>query len=245
MDTMFFNTNEATIYLLRLAGCDVVTPSRQTCCGALHGHSGEKNLAKQLAKRNIVAFEETDVDAIVMNAGGCGAFLKDYDHLLKDDPSFHQRSEAFSQKIKDLSEILVELDFHQRVHLALPEQIITYQDSCHLRNGMGVHHAPRLLMKAIAGVSLREMKDADRCCGSAGIYNLLQPNMSMHILDHKMTEVSNTLATTIVTSNPGCQLQMVAGIERSGDTSKLSAVHLADLLVEAVQYGKKRPAKSG
>ncbi|MDP4564767.1 (Fe-S)-binding protein [Bacillus safensis] len=244
MDTVFSSTNEATIQLLQLAGCDVFVPPIQTCCGALHGHSGEKEQAKQLAKRNIEAFEEIDADAIVMNAGGCGAFLSDYDHLLCDDPDFQKRSEAFSKKITDISDILVELEFHRRMPLALPEQVITYQDSCHLRNGMGVQHAPRVLMKAIQGVSFKEMKDAGRCCGSAGIYNILQPKMSMQILDHKMTEASQTKAAAIVTSNPGCQLQMTAGIKRSVHSPSMRAVHLADLLLEAVLYGKKASSSS-
>ncbi|ARD56403.1 (Fe-S)-binding protein [Bacillus safensis] len=244
MDTVFSSTNEATIQLLQLAGCDVFVPPIQTCCGALHGHSGEKEQAKQLAKRNIEAFEEIDADAIVMNAGGCGAFLSDYDHLLCDDPDFQKRSEAFSKKITDISDILVELEFHRRMPLALPEQVITYQDSCHLRNGMGLQHAPRVLMKAIQGVSFKEMKDAGRCCGSAGIYNILQPKMSMQILDHKMTEASQTKAAAIVTSNPGCQLQMTAGIKRSVHSPSMRAVHLADLLLEAVLYGKKASSSS-
>ncbi|MFS2259226.1 (Fe-S)-binding protein [Bacillus safensis] len=244
MDTVFSSTNEATIQLLQLAGCDVIVPPIQTCCGALHGHSGEKEQAKQLAKRNIEAFEQIDADAIVMNAGGCGAFLSDYDHLLCDDPDFQKRSEVFSKKITDISDILVELEFHRRMPLALPEQVITYQDSCHLRNGMGVLHAPRVLMKAIHGVSFKEMKDSGRCCGSAGIYNILQPKMSMQILDHKMTEASQTKAAAIVTSNPGCQLQMAAGIKRSGHSPSMRAVHLADLLLEAVLYGKKASSPS-
>ncbi|WP_025093165.1 (Fe-S)-binding protein [Bacillus safensis] len=244
MDTVFSSTNEATIQLLQLAGCDVIVPPIQTCCGALHGHSGEKEQAKQLAKRNIEAFEEIDADAIVMNAGGCGAFLSDYDHLLCDDPDFQKRSEAFSKKIMDISDILVELEFHRRMPLALPEQVITYQDSCHLRNGMGVQHAPRVLMKAIQGVSFKEMKDSGRCCGSAGIYNILQPKMSMQILDHKMTEATQTKAAAIVTSNPGCQLQMAAGIKRSGHSPSMRAVHLADLLLEAVLYEKKASSPS-
>ncbi|MEH7792878.1 (Fe-S)-binding protein [Bacillus safensis] len=244
MDTVFSSTNEATIQLLQLAGCDVIVPPIQTCCGALHGHSGEKEQAKQLAKRNIEAFEQIDADAIVMNAGGCSAFLSDYDHLLCDDPDFQKRSEVFSKKITDISDILVELEFHRRMPLALPEQVITYQDSCHLRNGMGVLHAPRVLMKAIHGVSFKEMKDSDRCCGSAGIYNILQPKMSMQILDHKMTEASQTKAAAIVTSNPGCQLQMAAGIKRSGHSPSMRAVHLADLLLEAVLYGKKASSPS-
>ncbi|KIL11218.1 (Fe-S)-binding protein [Bacillus safensis] len=244
MDTVFSSTNEATIQLLQLAGCDVIVPAIQTCCGALHGHSGEKEQAKQLAKRNIEAFEEIDADAIVMNAGGCGAFLSDYDHLICDDPDFQKRSEVFSKKITDISDILVELEFHRRMPLALREQVITYQDSCHLRNGMGIQHAPRVLMKAIQGVSFKEMKDSGRCCGSAGIYNMLQPKMSMQILDHKMTEASQTKAAAIVTSNPGCQLQMAAGIKRSGHSPSMRAVHLADLLLEAVLYGKKASSPS-
>ncbi|MBX7003762.1 MULTISPECIES: (Fe-S)-binding protein [Bacillus] len=239
MDTVFSNTNKATIHLLQLAGCDVIVPPIQTCCGALHGHSGEKDQAKQLAKRNIEAFEKTDADAIVMNAGGCGAFLSDYGHLLQDDPDFQKRSKAFSQKITDISSILVELEFHRHVPLALPAQVITYQDSCHLRNGMNVQQAPRMLMKAIQGVTFKEMKDAGRCCGSAGIYNILQPDMSMQILDHKMTEASNTAAAAIVTSNPGCQLQMAAGVKKAGHMPSMRAIHLADFLLEAVQYGKK------
>ncbi|MBZ9519768.1 (Fe-S)-binding protein [Bacillus safensis] len=244
MDTVFSSTNEATIQLLQLAGCDVIVPPIQTCCGALHGHSGEKEQAKQLAKRNIEAFEEIDADAIVMNAGGCGAFLSDYDYLLCDDPDFQKRSEAFSKKITDISDILVELEFHRRMPLALPEQVITYQDSCHLRNGMGVQHTPRVLMKAIQGVSFKEMKDSGRCCGSAGIYNILQPKMSMQILDHKMTEATQTKAAAIVTSNPGCQLQMAAGIKRSGHSPSMRAVHLADLLLEAILYEKKASSPS-
>lgn len=244
MDTVFSSTNEATIQLLQLAGCDVVVPPVQTCCGALHGHSGEKEQAKQLARRNIEAFENIEADAIVMNAGGCGAFLSDYDHLLKDEPGFQKRGEAFSQKITDISDILVELAFHRSTPLALPEQVITYQDSCHLRNGMGVQQAPRVLMKAIQGVSFKEMKDADSCCGSAGIYNILQPTMSMQILDHKMIEASQTAAAAIVTSNPGCQLQMAAGIKRSGQSPNMRAVHLVDFLLEAVHYGKEASSSS-
>lgn len=217
----------------------MIVPPIQTCCGALHGHSGEKDQAKQLAKRNIEAFEETDADAIVMNAGGCGAFLSDYGHLLQDDPDFQKRSKAFSQKITDISSILVELEFHRHVPLALPAQVITYQDSCHLRNGMNVLQAPRVLMNAIQGVTFKEMKDAGRCCGSAGIYNILQPDMSMQILDHKMTEANNTAAAAIVTSNPGCQLQMAAGVKKAGHMPSMRAIHLADFLLEAVQYGKK------
>ena len=151
MDTIFLKTNDATIKLLQLAGCEIVIPQNQTCCGALHGHSGEKQGAKEVAKRNIQAFEDLDVDFIITNAGGCGAFLVDYGHLLKDDPVWVERAKEFSEKIKDISEILVSVNFHKKIRLELPPQIITYQDSCHLRNVMKTVSAPRILLKSIKG----------------------------------------------------------------------------------------------
>jgi glycolate oxidase iron-sulfur subunit len=235
MDTMFLKTNDATIKLLQLAGCEIVIPKDQTCCGALHGHSGEKAGSKDLARRNIKAFEDLNVDFIITNAGGCGAFLIDYDHLLKDDPDFKDRAKEFTKKIKDISEILVAVKFHEKVKLELPSQIITYQDSCHLKNVMKTASAPRTLLKAITGIQYEEMKDAGRCCGSAGIYNIIESEMSMKMLDYKMIQAKNTHATTVVTANPGCLLQMKLGIEREGLSGKMRGVHIVDLLLEAVK----------
>ncbi|RKL66596.1 glycolate oxidase [Salipaludibacillus neizhouensis] len=234
MDTMFMRTNDSTMKLLQLAGCDIVIPSNQACCGALHGHSGEKNGAKELAKRNILAFDELDVDYIITNAGGCGAFLMDYDHLLKDEPTWALRGKEFSKKLKDISSVLIELEFDKQM-LSLPDQVITYQDSCHLRNVMKTEAEPRLLLTAIQNTEYREMKNADQCCGSAGTYNIVESDMSMKILDSKMKATRATEATTIVTSNPGCLLQMKLGIEREGLSDTLRAVHIADLLLEAAQ----------
>jgi glycolate oxidase iron-sulfur subunit len=238
MDTMFLETNNATMKLLQHAGCEIVTPKDQACCGALHGHSGEKASAKELAKRNIQAFEELEVDYIITNAGGCGAFLVDYDHLLKDDSAWSERAKKFTEKIKDISQILYELDFHRKKNLQLPYQVITYQDSCHLRNVMKTASAPRALLAGIQGAQFREMKDADRCCGSAGIYNIVESEMSMQILDYKMEQTKATQATTIVTANPGCLLQMKLGIEREGLSDKMRAVHIVDLLLESVESGE-------
>lgn len=238
MDTMFLETNNATMKLLQMAGCEVVIPQNQACCGALHGHSGEKDGAKGLAKRNIEAFDEMNVDYIITNAGGCGAFLIDYDHLLKDEPEWKDRAKAFVDKLKDISTVLMELKFYQSP-LRLPAQVLTYQDSCHLRNVMGVSGDPRSLLKGIEGAEFREMKDSDRCCGSAGIYNIVESEMSMQILDHKMENVKASHATTIVTANPGCLLQMKLGIEREGLADKLRAVHIVDLLLEAAEYAQK------
>lgn len=235
MDTMFLKTNDATTKLLQLAGCEIVIPKDQVCCGALHGHSGEKAGAKELAKKNIKAFEDLNVDFIITNAGGCGAFLIDYDHLLQDDPEWKDRAKAFTNKIKDISEILVSVDFHHKVKLELPYQIVTYQDSCHLRNVMKTASAPRTLLKAIQGIEYREMEHANRCCGSAGIYNIIETEMASKMLDYKMARVKNTQAATIVTANPGCLLQMKSGIEKEGLAKQMRGVHIVDLLLEAVK----------
>lgn len=234
MDTLFLDTNMATIKLLRLAGCEITIPEQQTCCGALHGHSGEKSEAILLAKRNIQAFEDSNADFIVTNAGGCGAFLKEYDHLLKDDSEWRVRAASFTRKLKDFSSVLLELNFEQQ-SLELPQQIVTYQDSCHLRNVMKTSAEPRRLIRSIKGIEFKEMQNAESCCGSAGIYNIVESEMSMKILDTKMEAAAATRAATIVTANPGCLLQMKLGIERAGLTDQVRAVHLADLLLEAVK----------
>jgi glycolate oxidase iron-sulfur subunit len=242
MDTLFLETNRATEKLLQMTGCDVVVPKAQHCCGALHGHAGEKDQAKELAKKNIEAFERADVDYIITNAGGCGAFLVDYDHLLKDDPEWAERAAWFASKIKDISAVLVELGFHECGNLKLSEQVVTYQDSCHLRNVQGTSRQPRQLIQAIEGIEYVEMKDADRCCGSAGIYNIVHSELSMRYLDDKMIHAKETKASTIVTANPGCLMQMKLGIEREGLSERVRAVHLVDLLLEAVRTRDGRRA---
>ncbi|WP_010096846.1 (Fe-S)-binding protein [Ornithinibacillus scapharcae] len=234
MDTIFLETNNATLKLLQYAGCEVVIPQGQNCCGALHGHSGELEKAKEMARNNILTFENTKAEYIVTNAGGCGAFLLDYHYLLRDDPLWSKRAEEFSMKIIDISSILMKLDFSSNM-LKLDEQIVTYQDSCHLRNGQKTYLEHRQLLTSIQGVKYVEMKDADKCCGSAGIYNLLESEMSLKILDDKMRHVRNTNATTIVTANPGCLLQLLMGIEREGLSHTIRAVHIVDLLLEALE----------
>ncbi|WP_042145153.1 (Fe-S)-binding protein [Paucisalibacillus sp. EB02] len=238
MDTMFMKTNDATMKLLQYAGCEIVIPDTQNCCGALHGHSGEREKSKEMAKRNIEAFEHVGADYIITNAGGCGAFLVDYDYLLKDDPTWSERAKEFSGKIKDITSILVELDF-EKENLQLQEQFVTYQDSCHLKNGQKTFMEPRKLLQSIQGVTYVEMKDASRCCGSAGIYNIVESEMSMQILDYKMEQAKKTKAKTIVTANPGCLLQMKLGIEREGLSDTMRAVHIVDFLLEAYDKNNK------
>ncbi|GIM46360.1 glycolate oxidase iron-sulfur subunit [Collibacillus ludicampi] len=227
MDVMFYETNQATARLLSKAGCEVVFVENQACCGALHAHSGELDGAIELAKRNIEAFEKANVDYIVNNAGGCGAALKDYHHWFHDDPEWKERAMAFVAKVRDANELLAELPpltfkpLHARV---------TYQDSCHLAHGQGVRNQPRQLLRSIPGIEYIELENADSCCGSAGIYNLIQYEMSMQILDDKMEHVKKTKAQILVTSNPGCLLQMRQGIIREGLQDKMEAVHIMDLL---------------
>ena len=239
MDTMFMNTNDATLKLLQYAGCDIVIPKTQNCCGALHGHSGERNKAKEMAMKNIIAFETEQVDYIITNSGGCGAFLYDYEYLFKDDIEWEERAANFAAKIKDISTVLIELEF-DKAPLQLNNQIVTYQDSCHLKNGQKTFMEPRRLIEAMDGVDYVEMQDASRCCGSAGIYNIVESEMSMQILDYKMEQAKKTKATTIVTANPGCLLQMKLGIEREGLSDRVRAVHIVDLLLEAYETANEK-----
>lgn len=240
MDVMFASTNVNTVRLLRQAGFEIVIPEEQVCCGALHAHAGEMDDAKQLAGRNIWAFGEANVDYIASNAGGCGALLKEYDHLMHAEPDerLQQAAVLFADQVKDISELLHSLGrLLTPVHAksAQNEAItVTYQDSCHLRNVMRVQGEPRQLMQQLPGVQMCELQGAEVCCGSAGIYNLTQTEMSTTLLDHKMEHVEATGAKVIVTSNPGCLLQMKWGIERAGMQNGVEAVHLADFLAEQV-----------
>lgn len=234
MDTMFTKTNQSTISLLQKAGCDVWIPEEQACCGALHAHSGEKKNAMGLAKRNIDAFEAMEVDYIVNNAGGCGAFLHDYPFVLSREKEWKDRALAFQARIIDISSLLARFDFQNFSLRAKEKIVVTYQDSCHLRNVTRVVNEPRNLLQSIDNVEYIELEGADHCCGSAGIYNLLESKMSMNILDDKMEKVKQTNAAIIVTSNPGCLLQMKLGIERAGLADKMEAVHLVDFLSDYV-----------
>jgi glycolate oxidase iron-sulfur subunit len=232
MDVMFYEINQQTARVLTKAGCNVEFIEDQACCGALHAHSGEKDGAMELAKRNIIAFEKAGVDYIVNNAGGCGAALKEYDHWFKDDPEWHERAKNFVSKCRDANELLAELPpitFHKPI-----DARVTYQDSCHLAHGQGIRNQPRQLIKSIPGIEYTELNNADTCCGSAGVYNIVQYDMSMQVLGTKMENVKNTKAHIVVTSNPGCLIQMKHGIIREGLQDKMEAVHIMELLDRAL-----------
>jgi len=257
MDAMFERINRLGMELLAAGGCEVVAIPGETCCGALHAHAGERDDAIRLAKRNIEAFERLadsgTVDYVVNSAGGCGAMLAEYPHLLRDDPRWHERAQRFAEKSRDISVVLAQLALpfrpggSERSEMvtrsgtemvteggAMPVmETVTYQRSCHMTNVQKVTSPPLRLIQSIPGIQLQEMADKDKCCGSAGIYNMIHYDESMAILDVKMKAVHETRAQTIVTTNPGCLLQMQLGIQREGLQGRVRAVHLVELLAEA------------
>ncbi len=225
-DAFLSGVNAASVRVLQRNGYEVHFPQTQTCCGAAQLHSGEHSLAQELAQRNIDACRGRDFVAIISNAGGCGATLKQYDHLLADDPLYREWAKEFVGKLKDISEFLAD-------HLHNPptghvEARVTYVESCHLRHGQKVVRQPRQLLKAIPGVELIELKQPDMCCGSAGIYNITQPDTANQILDAKMVDVAQTHATTVVTTNTGCHMQMIYGVRKANLPAEV--IHLVELL---------------
>ena len=237
MSLAFGPINDATVRVLARNGCEVVVPRGQKCCGAIHAHAGDKETARQLARHNIKLFEKADVEAVVLNSAGCGAMLKEYGELLKDDPNYAQRAKALSAKVKDISEFLAA----SAVVLPVGEMKtrVTYQDPCHLAHAQGIKAQPRALLRSIPGVELVEMKNSDTCCGSAGIYSLTHHKLSMQVLDRKMMDIAATGAPVIVTANPGCLIQLMYGVQRTGLNARV--MHIVELLDEAYNLADKPP----
>jgi glycolate oxidase iron-sulfur subunit len=228
MSLFFAEINAATVQVLRRNGCEVVIPKGQVCCGALNSHNGDTETARVMARRNINAFP-TDVDAVLTNAAGCGAAMKEYGHLLKDDPAYAGRAAQFAAMVRDTGEFLAQLGL--RTSPTPVAFSVTYQDACHLAHGQKVRAEPRALLAQIPGLVLREMDASDRCCGSAGIYNVLQPEMSESLLREKMETIRASGAPVVVAPNPGCMLQLRYGAQRFGVPVRV--MHLMDLLDEA------------
>jgi glycolate oxidase iron-sulfur subunit len=231
MSVLFSAVDEATLRVLRKNGCEVVLPKNQLCCGALNIHNGETVAAKEMARRNIDAFLAFDLDAIVVNAAGCGAAMKEYGYLLRDDPAYAEKAERFAALVKDAGEFLFSLGIVAPT--AAVGLSVTYQDPCHLAHGQKVRSQPRALLQAIPGIKLLEMNTPDRCCGSAGIYNITHSAMSQELLQEKMRSIAATGATAVVAPNPGCMLQLRYGASRYGPP--VEVFHLMDLLDRA--YG--------
>jgi Fe-S oxidoreductase len=237
MPLMFGDVNAASVRVLRRNGCEVIFPKRQICCGALNIHNGESVAAKQMARRNIDAFLDAGVDAVVVNAAGCGAAMKEYGYLLREDSEYTDKAKRFSALVKDAGEFLAGLGL---VGAMAPVNLtVTYQDPCHLAHGQKIRSQPRQLLKSIPGLKLIEMEGSERCCGSAGIYNLTHPGMSQLLLKEKMQSVGATQADAVVAPNPGCMLQLGYGAKNYGPN--IAVYHLIDLLDRAYRRAEGRP----
>jgi glycolate oxidase iron-sulfur subunit len=216
-DLAFSDINRDTVDVLLANGCEVITPRSQSCCGSLHAHNGELELARELARRQIDAFDLDSLDAIITNAGGCGSHLKTYGHLLHDDPLYAAKAVQWDKKVKDIHEWLVQIGIRKPQHGAGVAEV-TYHESCHLCHGQKVVSQPRQVLQSIPGLVLKELPESNWCCGSAGIYNITQPEQSLKLLDRKVACVKSTHVAVVATSNPGCHLQLANGLRASGQT---------------------------
>ena len=210
----FPGVNSATARVLQAEGLDVVVPASQGCCGALSVHNGREEEAQRFARRLVDSFESSGVEYVVVNAAGCGSTMKEYAQLLSDDPAYAERARVFAQKVRDVSEILDELGAVAPRHPL--DMTIAYHDACHLAHAQGVRAQPRRLLEAIPGLSLKEIAEPELCCGSAGIYNIINPGPARELGDRKAANIVATGAKVLVTANPGCLMQVASAIERSG-----------------------------
>ena len=245
-DLIFSDVNRDTAEVLARNGCEVVTPPEQLCCGSLHAHNGEWDLAVHLARRNIDQFPPEQFDAIITNAAGCGSHLKHYAKLLENDPVYAPRAHEWDTKVKDIHEWLVQIGIQPpptaargqgAAPAAAPAPIaVTYHEACHLCHGQKITSQPRQLLKAIPGVRLVELPESTWCCGSAGIYNLVQPEMANQLLERKVECIRTTQCEVVATGNPGCLLQLANGVKKAG--LPLRIVHPVTLLAEAYRAGE-------
>ena len=210
----FPGVNAATARVLQAEGCDVVVPRDQGCCGALSTHQGREDEAQRFARKIVETFERAGVERVVVNAAGCGSTMKEYAELLGDDPAYADRAAALAAKVRDISEVLEELGPVAPRH---PMEItVAYHDACHLAHAQGIRSQPRQLLRAIPGLELREIAEAELCCGSAGVYNIVNPEPARQLGDRKAANIVATGAQVLVTANPGCLMQVTSAIERSG-----------------------------
>ncbi|MBS1822882.1 MAG: 4Fe-4S dicluster domain-containing protein [Acidobacteria bacterium] len=228
----FQHVNEATLRVLSAEGYEVVVPQHQSCCGALMVHSGIEDEARSLARKMIALFEKADVDYIVINAAGCGSTMKEYEHLLRDDPAWAARAKAFSAKCRDISEILL-LHPPQQTRNPLPLRV-AYQDACHLRHAQGIHAEPRSLLHGIPQLDVAEIAEANLCCGSAGVYNLLHPAPANELGDRKVENLLAAKAQALISANPGCLLQLQAGLRRRG-LAQIPTFHMVELIDASIR----------
>lgn len=230
MNVLYHEVNRATIRVLAANGCDVVVPRGQKCCGALHAHNGFLDDAGRMARETIALFEREKVDAIVVNSAGCGSTMKDYEHSLAGDPQWAARAAAFRRKVVDVSEFLCALGLTQPLN-AVPETVV-YHDACHLAHAQGIRSAPRQLLAQIPELKVVPLNESEICCGSAGIYNFLEPDMAQSLQDRKIDNVLATGASSVVTGNPGCLSWINDGLKKRG--LDMPVLHPVELLDEAL-----------
>ena len=236
----FARLNEATVRVLQANGCEVTIHGGQTCCGALAVHAGMREPARRQARQNIDALVDGGYDAILTNAGGCGSTLKEYDELLEHDERYADKAKRFVALMKDVNEYLASIELNPR--MGEVRSTVTYQDSCHLAHGQKVRSAPRKLLASVPGLTLKEMRLSDLCCGSAGVYNVVHTDMAMQLLAKKMENVNATGADRIATANPGCMLQLRAGVAKYGHGQAVS--HVIEILDEAYRAVSKASGPS-
>jgi len=229
-DLIFSDVNRDTAEVLARNGCEVITPRDQFCCGSLHAHNGEWDLAQQLARKQIDQIPPEQFDAIITNAAGCGSHLKHYAKLLADDPVYSKRAQLWDEKVKDVHEWLVQIGITPPP-TSTPAQTVTYHEACHLCHGQKITAEPRTFLCSIPNLKLVELPESTWCCGSAGIYNLIQPEMAGDLLARKLRHIKSTGAPTVATGNPGCLLQILNGARQQG--LSLRVVHPITLLAEA------------
>ncbi len=230
-DVVFSDVNRDTVEVLARNGCEVITPPEQSCCGSLHAHNGEWELAQQLARTQIDQFPPEQFDAIITNAAGCGSHLRHYEKLLADDPAYRARAGLWDRKVRDIHEWLALIGIVPPPIGGAPPQTVTYHEACHLCHGQKITAQPRAVLRAIPNLKLVELPESTWCCGSAGIYNLIQPEMADELLDRKLKHIKTTRAGIVATGNPGCLLQIINGARRQG--LPLRVVHPVTLLAEA------------
>ncbi len=247
MPVMLTQVNESTAKVLSRAGCEVAAPKKQVCCGALHAHTGAIDVAKGFAKQNIEVFETWErehgpLDAVVINAAGCGSALKEYPDWFHGDAQWEERAKKFAAKIRDVSEFLAQPAFKARLQERIAVQQltaaksdatepVTYHDACHLAHGQGIRVPPRELLGMLPGINLIPLAESEMCCGSAGTYNITQPTMALDLLERKMENIRETGATVCVTGNPGCAMQLMLGAGKFGP--KIEIKHPIELIDEA------------
>ena len=230
-DLIFSDVNRDTVEVLARNGCEVITPPEQLCCGSLHAHNGEWQLAQELARKNLEQFPPDQFDAIITNAAGCGSHLKHYAKLLAGDPVYEKRAAQWDHKVKDIHEWLAQIGLQPPPATAAPRQRVTYHDACHLAHGQQLTAAPRQILRAIPNLELTELPESTWCCGSAGIYNLIQPEMAASLLERKLKHICATHCEVVATANPGCLLQIGTGLKEAAP--EVRVVHPITLLAEA------------